>query len=346
MRCEEMDENNITWIEASRLHPSQFYINEDSIKLLRNNFDISLFEPIPIKKLGDNLVMTDGHTRTCYLIEMGYEYIPTIEEISELDWEAYRINVQDCEKRGVFSAIDLTKCVVSYDEFQLKWNKYCDEIHNRLSYLRNPCDYSALPYWKEITFHKPLYIKIYNEKEWLQLSEDIKSNFKRIDKYFRIKHLLIQIDISDLPKGYKFRTFNPNKKEDYDSALEIIKLSYINTDTTKDTLKGYRKNKVYDESLWIFIDEINNSKKIPVAFGLADLDSFMKEGILEWIQVSPEYRGKGFGTFLVNELLNRLKGKADFVTVSGDCNNINNPIKLYRKCGFVGNSIWYIAYEK
>ncbi len=84
---------------------------------------------------------------------------------------------------------------------------------------------------------------------------------------------------------------------------------------------------------------------LPFAFGLADLDSFMKEGILEWIQVLPEYRGKGIGKALVCELLTRMKGKARFATVSGDCNNINNPIKLYRKCGFVDNSIWYIAYE-
>lgn len=79
---------------------------------------------------------------------------------------------------------------------------------------------------------------------------------------------------------------------------------------------------------------------------MADLDPYMKEGILEWIQVLPEYRRKGLGKALVCELLTRMKGKAKFSTVSGDCNNINNPINLYRKCGFIGNSIWYIAYER
>lgn len=128
-----MNISNIVWIEANKLSPSQFYINEDSIELLRDNFDINLFEPVPVKRLGDNLVMTDGHTRTCYLIERGFDYIPTIEETSELDWEAYSINVQDCKKRGIISAVDLVKCIVSNDEFQLKWNKYCDEVHNRLS---------------------------------------------------------------------------------------------------------------------------------------------------------------------------------------------------------------------
>lgn len=40
-----------------------------------------------------------------------------------------------------------------------------------------------------------------------------------------------------------------------------------------------------------------------------------------------------------------MKGKAKFATVSGDCNNTSNPIGLYRKTGFVGDSIWYIAYK-
>jgi|GEM_PF-1550414 len=34
-----MNENNIVWIDAERLQPSQFYINENPLNLLRNNFD-------------------------------------------------------------------------------------------------------------------------------------------------------------------------------------------------------------------------------------------------------------------------------------------------------------------
>ncbi|MBP6086762.1 MAG: GNAT family N-acetyltransferase [Pelolinea sp.] len=113
---------------------------------------------------------------------------------------------------------------------------------------------------------------------------------------------------------------------------------------TKETLKQYAKNDVYDEDLWIFIDEIYPEENRPVAFGMADLDPEMKEGILEWIQVLPEYRRKGLGKALVSELLTRMKGKAKFATVSGDCNNINDPINLYRKSGFIGKNIWYIAY--
>ena len=63
---------------------------------------------------------------------------------------------------------------------------------------------------------------------------------------------------------------------------------------------------------------------------------------LEWIQVSQRHRGKGLGRYVVSELLRRLKSKAGFATVSGQCNNATNPEMLYRKCGFSGNDVWHI----
>jgi len=231
------------------------------------------------------------------------------------------------------------------EEFQLNGDKYCDDVQARLEYLRNPCDYSALPYWKEVKFIKPANMEIYHENQWNILQENKKEGFIKVDKFFRVKHSLEQVDTKDLPKDFRCRTFDPNNEEDYHKVLEIIKLSYPNTNLTIDTLKEYTKSNVYDNNLWLFIDKINNDNHMPLAFGLADFDPFMKEGILEWIQVLPEYRGRGLGKLLVNELLVRMRVKARFATVSGDCNNITNPIGLYRKTGFTGNSIWYIAYK-
>ena len=123
-----MDKNNITWIQAGKLQPSQFYINKDSLEVLKSNFDSRLFETIPIKIMGQDIVMTDGHTRTCYLIEKGFDYIPTIEEKDELDWEAYSINIRDCKERGITSALDLVRCIVRNEVFQSKWNRKTDDI--------------------------------------------------------------------------------------------------------------------------------------------------------------------------------------------------------------------------
>ena len=58
--------------------------------------------------------------------------------------------------------------------------------------------------------------------------------------------------------------------------------------------------------------------------------------------MSPKYRGKGLGKFVVNELLWRMKGKVDFVTVSGKIDNPTNPRDLYKACGFTNEEIWHV----
>ena len=71
-----------------------------------------------------------------------------------------------------------------------------------------------------------------------------------------------------------------------------------------------------------------------MATGIAELDREIGEGVLEWIQVSKDYRRRGLGSYLVLELLWRMRKAARFVTVSGECENADNPEGLYRKCGF------------
>jgi len=99
---------------------------------------------------------------------------------------------------------------------------------------------------------------------------------------------------------------------------------------------------VFDEDLWV---KITLNGKI-IASGIAEFDFETKEGVLEWIQVLPEYQRKGYGKLIVNALINRLSKIADFITVSGRLENGSNPIKLYTECGFYGNDIWYICTKK
>lgn len=60
----------------------------------------------------------------------------------------------------------------------------------------------------------------------------------------------------------------------------------------------------------------------------------------------PEYRGRGVGQSIVNELLRRMQGRADFATVSGKVNNLTRPERLYRRCGFTGDDMWHILTQR
>ena len=119
-----------------------------------------------------------------------------------------------------------------------------------------------------------------------------------------------------------------------------IAACYDDVEISAGELLNYRNHAVYDQELWIAVTECGQNKI--VASGIAEFDSEVKEGILEWIQVSPEYRGKGLGKFVVNELLWRMKDKAEFVTVSGKADNPTNPRDLYIACGFSCEEIWHV----
>ena len=115
---------------------------------------------------------------------------------------------------------------------------------------------------------------------------------------------------------------------------------YTNESVTTEELLSYQTRSVYRPELWVAVKSASGGTV--VASGIAELDSRIGEGVLEWIQVSPDHRRRGLGTFVVCELLKRMKGSASFATVSGRVNNESNPYVLYTACGFANPVIWHV----
>ena len=58
--------SHIFKIPPDQPQPSQLFISEETLARVLEGFDIKntgKLEPIPIKKLGDEIIFTDGHTR-------------------------------------------------------------------------------------------------------------------------------------------------------------------------------------------------------------------------------------------------------------------------------------------
>ena len=191
-------------------------------------------------------------------------------------------------------------------------------------YLLNPCMKSSLPFWKIKS------LKI--DREIMLIDKPLDDS--RYKYFFRIIHNLNNISKPILDNNYEFKDITV---EEY---VNHINSCYSDIGLTIDELEGYKSHIVYDPNLWVAI--IDKRSGFVVATGIAEFDKEINEGILEWIQVSKEFRNNGLGSAIVNELLYRLKDKAKFVTVSGDINNPSNPLNLYLKCGFTNPYIWYI----
>lgn len=201
---------------------------------------------------------------------------------------------------------------------------------NMENYLKNPCRESSIPYWKAKSISIPQEIRILHQEdfhgtEYAQFMDE---------PYFRLRHDLKGLSMPQLPEGYSLCAPAPR-----DFAAHINQC-YHGIHIREADLQAYTARPVYLSSLWLAVKD-NKTGDI-VATGIAELDSECKEGILEWIQVSEHYRGLGLGSYIVAELLWRMKDLARFATVSGQCNNPTNPEKLYRRCGFTGNDVWHI----
>ena len=195
---------------------------------------------------------------------------------------------------------------------------------NKEEYLQNPCMKSSLPYWKTKN------LKTNKKIVLVDKPLDDSSN----EYFFRTIHYLTNVFKPVLNSNYKFENISMKK------FVNHINSCYSNIGVSLDELEEYKSHIVYDSTLWVAI--VDKNSDLVVATGIAEFDKEINEGILEWVQVSKEYRRCGLGSIIVNELLYRLKDKANFVTVSGDMNNPCNPLKLYLKCGFSKPYIWHI----
>lgn len=203
-------------------------------------------------------------------------------------------------------------------------------------YKEDPCRAFSLPYWKAKGVSIPKNMKIIHDSEF-----DEKLLKKYVDKrFFRLKHDLKNIPQFDI-EGIDFEIISPDS---VDELTDMINCSYAHSDihVTVEHIKSLTATIVYCPELWI--GAFSDGKLIGSI--LCDFDSEVGEGIIEWLQVLPDFRGKGIACALICKALKIMSGFAEFATVSGECDNITNPEKVYRKCGFNGNDVWHILNKK
>lgn len=197
-------------------------------------------------------------------------------------------------------------------------------------YLANPCKASSLPYWKTNQINIPENMKIVLEEDLHNI--DVREYTD--ERYFKLVHCMNGVEKPMLDSRYELICY------EVPEYAKHIARCYDDIGISVEELSGYQNHAAYDGDFWVAVTECGRNKI--VASGIAELDTNIKEGVLEWIQVSPEYRGKGLGKFVVKELLWRMKDKADLVTVSGKADNPTNPRELYMACGFTDEAIWHV----
>jgi len=127
--------------------------------------------------------------------------------------------------------------------------------------------------------------------------------------------------------------FNFSNEEHYEIAAKCINGLEEFTDTagnfTDAHIKRIKANyiscSVFAPELWFLIQD-KQTKKL-VGSAISTYQKCVKETLLDWIYILPQYQGKGAGRFMMQEIIRRSIGRSDIIQVGG-------TVEFYKKCGF------------
>ena len=173
---------------------------------------------------------------------------------------------------------------------------------DRKEYLKNPCGMLSIPYWKAEMLTVPDSIRTIHCRDW-------KGQYSNYQRFFRIKHDLDGLD----PITFDYDTISIDFQAGQLSEMINACYRHENIAVTEEDVLNWKTHKTFREELCIYINADNGKM---AASGIAEYDENCREGIIEWVQVLPEYRNNGLGKRIITVLLSRLKDLgADFVCI-------------------------------
>ena len=124
-------------VKIKDLHPTQLYLSEkklQDIQMLYQSAETIQVDPISILAFGDCLLITDGHHRAYQALLAGRDTISAEFDRDGCD-ELYHLYAQACEKRKIYSVLDLKNHILPQDEYEAKWYNWCDGFNQAVTLL-------------------------------------------------------------------------------------------------------------------------------------------------------------------------------------------------------------------
>ena len=124
-------------VKIKDLHPTQLYLSEkklQDIQMLYQSVEKPSINPISVLAFGDRLLITDGHHRVYQALLAGLDTISAEFDRDGGD-QLYRLYAQACEKRKIYSVLDLKNHILPQDEYEAKWYNWCDGFNQAAKQL-------------------------------------------------------------------------------------------------------------------------------------------------------------------------------------------------------------------
>ena len=123
-------------MKLDKIQPSQLFISSEKLSEVMKTFNAgnpAAIEPIPIKRLGNEIIFVDGHTRAFAAFLHSFSDVPVYWENEELDWDAYEICVDWCKREGIRTIADLKNSVVYQKDYEVLWYERCEKMQQDLA---------------------------------------------------------------------------------------------------------------------------------------------------------------------------------------------------------------------
>ena len=124
-------------VNIKNLHPTQLYLSEKKLQDIQNLYQSAEtfnINPISVLAFGDCFLITDGHHRAYQALLLGQDTISAEFDRDGGD-ELYHLYAQACEKRKIYSVLDLKNHILPQDEYEAKWYNWCDGFNQAMTLL-------------------------------------------------------------------------------------------------------------------------------------------------------------------------------------------------------------------
>ena len=115
-------------VNIKDLHPTQLYLSEkklQDIQMLYQSIGKPNINPISVLAYGNCFLITDGHHRAYQALLAGKNTISAEWDKDGGD-ELYHLYAQACEKRKIYSVLNLKNHILPQDEYEARWYNWCD----------------------------------------------------------------------------------------------------------------------------------------------------------------------------------------------------------------------------
>ncbi|MGC8940381.1 MAG: hypothetical protein ACP5KU_07805 [Candidatus Bathyarchaeia archaeon] len=129
-------------MKLDKIQPTQLFISSEKLSEVMKTFNPKnpeSMEPIPVKKLGNEIIFVDGHTRAFAAFLHGFSQVPVYWENEELDWEEYKICLKWCKREKIRTIADLKTRIVPQKDYEILWYKRCEKMQKNLELKRKKC---------------------------------------------------------------------------------------------------------------------------------------------------------------------------------------------------------------